>query len=103
MLKKVFTGISFLVSLLALIALVFLTVSLVQYYHHIRTSPGLSGIDYLGLMIYPVLYCLGAVPGLVSSVIAWRFTTNKAVKIVSAVLLGIFAVVLIVFGAIWLS
>ena len=103
MLKKVFTGISFVVSLLALIALVFLTVSMVQYYHHIRTSPGLSGIDYLELLIYPVLYCFTAVPGLVSSVIGWRLATNRAVKIVSAVLLGIFVVVLIVFGAIWLS
>ena len=103
MVRKVFAGITFAVSLLVLIALVCLTIGMVQYYHHIRTTPGLSGIDYLGLMIYPVLYCFAAVPGLVSSAISWRLASNKAVKIVSVVLLAIFAVVLIVFGAIWLS
>ena len=103
MVRKVFTVISFVVSLLILIALVGLTVGVVEYYHHIRTSPNLSGIDYLGLLIYPVLYCFAAVPGLVSSVIAWRLAASKAVKIVSIVLLAIFAVVLIVFGVIWLS
>ena len=103
MLRKVFVGLSLVVSLLILIALVCLTIGMVQYYQDIRTSPSTSGIDYLGLLIYPVLFCFAAVPGLISSAISWRLASNKAVKIVSVVLLAIFAVVLIVFGAIWLS
>ena len=103
MVRKVFAGISLVVSLLVLIALVCLSIGMVEYYHDIRTSPNMSGIDYLGLLIYPVLYCFAAVPGLISSAISWRLASHKAVKIVSVVLMTLFLVVLLVFGAIWLS
>ena len=103
MLKKVFSIISFVFSIFVFVALVALTFDMVKEYNYINSLTSTSGSDYLGFLFYRMFYCVTALPGIITSVICLKISSNKAMKIISFIFLTIFIVVFVVFGIAWLS
>ena len=103
MVKKIFAIISFVFSFLVLITLAVLTFDMVKEYNYINSLPSTSGIDYLIFLFYRMLYCVTALPGIVSSAVSFKLSANKVIKIISVVLLSIFIIIFIVFGIAWLG
>ena len=103
MVKKIFAIITFVFSFLILIALAVLTFDMVKEYNYINSLPSTSGTDYLVFLLYRMLCCVAALPGIVSSAVSFKLSSNKVIKIISLVLLIIFIITFIVFGIAWLG
>ena len=103
MVKKIFSIITFVFSILIFVALAVLTFDMVKEYKYINSLPSTSGSDYLGFLFYRVFYCVTALPGIVSSAVSFKLSSNKVMKITSIVLLIIFVTVFVVFGMAWLN
>lgn len=102
MLKKVFSIITFVASILVFLALGLLTVDMIKEYNYINSFQGVSGADYLGLLFYRMFYCVTALPGIITAIICLKLTTSKPLRIISGVLLILFVAVFAVFGIAWL-
>ncbi|MBQ8203283.1 MAG: hypothetical protein IJZ75_03280 [Clostridia bacterium] len=63
----------------------------------------MSGSDYLGFLLYRIFYCIGSLPGIITSAVSYKLSSNKAKKIISVVLLTVFIIVFAVFGMAWLN
>lgn len=103
MVKKVFSIITFVFSILVLVALAVLTFDMVKEYNYINSLPSTSGSYYLGFLFYRMFYCVTAFPGIVTSAISFKISSNKVMKIISNVLLIIFIIVFVVFSIAWLN
>ena len=103
MVKKIFSIITFVFSILIFVALAMLTFDMVKEYKYINSLPSTSGSDYLGFLFYRMFYCVTALPGIVSSAVSSKISSNKAMKIISIVLLTIFITIFVVFGIAWLN
>ena len=103
MVKKVFSIITFVFSIIVLVALAVLTFDMVKEYKYINSLPSTSGSDYLGFLFYRMFYCVTALPGIVCSAVSSKISSNKAMKIISIVLLTIFITIFVVFGIAWLN
>ena len=103
MVKKVFSIITFVFSILVLVALAMLTFDMVKEYIYINSLPSTSGSDYLGFLFYRMFYCVTALLGIVSSAVSSKMSSNKAMKIISFVLLAVFIIIFVVFGIAWLN
>ena len=103
MVKKVFSIITFVFSILVLVALAMLTFDMVKEYIYINSLPSTSGSDYLGFLFYRMFYSVTALPGIVSSAVSSKMSSNKAMKIISFVLLAVFIIIFVVFGIAWLN
>ncbi len=103
MVKKAFSIITFVFSILVLVALVVLTFDMAKEYKYINSLPSTSGSDYLGFLFYRMFYCVTALPGVASSAVSFKLSSNKAIKIISVVLLTIFIIIFVVFGIAWLG
>ena len=103
MVKKVFSIITFVFSILVLVALAMLTFDMVKEYIYINSLPSTSGSDYLGFLVYRMFCCVTALPGIVSSAVSSKISSNKAMKIISFVLLDVFIIIFVFFGIAWLN
>ena len=103
MVKKIFSIITFVFSILVFIALASLTFDMIKEYNYLNSLPSTSGSDYLGFLFYRMFYCVTALPGIITSAICLKISNNKAIKIILVVLLGIFAIVFVIFGLAWLK
>lgn len=101
--RKNVSVIMFALSIIVIIGLIELTVDVIAEYNHISSLPNTSGIDYLGILIYPFLYCITALCGIITSAVCLKLSTDKTIKIISCVLLGIFLVVCCIFGVVWFT
>jgi hypothetical protein len=82
MVKKVFSIITFVISILVLVALAVLAYDMVKEYNYVNSLPNTSGIDYLGFLFFRVFFCIIALPGIVSSAVSFKLSSNKTVKII---------------------
>ena len=103
MVKKVFSIITLFFSFLVLVALAVLTYDMVKEYNYINNLPSASGVDYLDFVFYRMFYCVTALPGIISSAVSSKISSNKAMKIISFVLLAVFIIIFVVFGIAWLN
>ncbi len=103
MAKKVFSVITFVFTILMVIALALLTVEMIQEQNYLSSLPNTSGIDYLGMLFYPMFYCAAAVPGIATSAVCLKLSANKVMKIISGVMLVGFIGVFVVFGMAWIG
>ena len=103
MAKKVFSIISFSISVVTFSALVLLTYYMIKEFNYINSLPGTSGSDYLGFLFYRMFYCVTALPGIIFSSVCLKISSIKSLKIISMVLLAIFILVFVVFGIAWLN
>lgn len=99
--KKLFSIIAFCISILVLVALGILTSDMIKEYNYISSLPSTSGVDYLGFLIYPVLYCGVAVLGIITTAVCLKIATGKVLKIICGILLAIFLVVFVGSGIAW--
>ena len=102
MVRKVFSVITFVISILTLVALAVLTFDMVKEYNYINSLQSTSGSDYLGFLFYRMFYCITTLPGIITSAICLKISDNKAMKIMSFVLLFIFLIVFVIFALAWL-
>ena len=93
-LRKIFSVLTLIVSILMVVAMIMLTVYIIGYYYAVRSNPHASGIDYLGFLIYPVYFLPIALVGAVASGICIKTLTNKTVKTIAYLLLFLFMIVL---------
>ena len=101
--KKVFSIITFAISIVAFSTLVLLTYDMIKEYNYINSLPSTSGSDYLGFLFYRMFFCVTALPGIISSSVCLKISSTKPLKAISIILLSIFIMVFIAFGIAWLN
>ena len=99
--KRFFTILSFIASLLALGAIIVIGIDAVKEINRIKSDPSASGIDYLGFQFYPMFMSLSSFVGLFCSGLSTKSFTFKIAKIMSFILLLLFGIILLVAFPMW--
>ena len=98
MVKKVVTYISLGIVAVVLVAMGILAFDMLQLIKEINQSPADADGDTLTLLWYKGMLVIAAVPGIISSVICFKVTENKPIKIISGILLGLCIAVFVAAG-----
>ena len=99
---KVLSWILFCLSLLCIVGMIDLGIQWIADYKAIQALPGHSGVDYLGLMGYPVFFVAYSLLGNVFSPIGFGVCSGKFLKITFAILTFIHSIVFLFFTMMWL-
>ena len=99
--KRFFTILSFIASLLALGAIIVIGIDAVKEINRIKSDPSASGIDYLGFQFYPMFIAFFSFIGLICSGLSTKLCTFKIAKIMSFILVLLFGIILLVAFPMW--
>lgn len=98
MVKKVFSSITFIISVLLFLAMGLLTLDMIN---HNNSLQDIGDLDlFMRVLLYQASYFVISIPGIVSSAVCLKISKSKGIKIVSGVLLTIFFIVFLTFGII---
>lgn len=99
---KILSWILFGLSLLCIVGMIDLGIQWIAEYKAIQALPGHSGVDYLGLMAYPVFFVAYSLLGTVFSLIGFTVRSGEFLNIATGILAVFHSMVLLFSFMAWM-